>query len=59
MDECVTGKYVPQWYCLTKEAVSVAQVVLRGGYLSVFMWVVGSRLAVSGLEAFIGMYVIY
>ena len=52
--ECVTGKCVPLWYCLTKPAVSVAH--MRGGYLSVFVWVVGSHLAVSRLEAFIGIY---
>ena len=36
------------WVLFGKEAVFV--VVVGGGYLSVFLWVVGSCLAVSGLE---------
>ena len=30
-------------------------IVVRGGYLSVFVWVVGSCLAVSGYEVLIGI----
>ena len=52
-DKCIRWKSVPRCYCLGKEAVFV--VVVRGGYLSVFVWVVGSCLAVSGLEALIGI----
>ena len=46
-------KSIPLCYCLRKEAVFV--VVVGGGYLSVFVWVVGSCLAVSGLEVLVGI----
>ena len=54
----VVGKYirwksVPLGYCSGKEAVFV--VVVGGGYLSVFVWVVGSCLAVSGHEVLVGI----
>ena len=53
--ETVVGKYirwksVPLGYCSGKEAVYI--VVLGGGYLSVFVWVVRTCLAVSGHEVF-------
>ena len=51
---CGEGQSVPVRYCLGKEAVFV--VVVGGGYLSVFVWVVGSCLAVSGHEVFITQY---
>ena len=56
--ETVVGKYirwksVPLGYCSGKEAVFV--VVLGSGYLSVFVWVVGSCLAVSGHEVLDGI----
>ena len=56
--ETVVGKYiswksVPLGYCSGKEAVFV--VVVGGGYLSVFVWVVGSCLAVSGHEVLVGI----
>ena len=56
--ETVVGKYirwksVPLCYCSGKEAVFV--VVVGGGYVSVFEWVVGSCLAVSGREVLVGI----
>ena len=56
--ETVVGKYirwkfVPLNYCSGKEAVFV--VVVGGGYLSAFVWVVGSCLAVSGLGVLVGI----
>ena len=42
-DKCIRRKSVPLCYCLGKEIV----VVVGGGYLSVFVWVVGSCFAVS------------
>ena len=56
--ETVVGKYirwksVPLGYCSGREAVFV--VVVGGGYLSVFVWVVGSCLAVSGHEVLVGI----
>ena len=56
--EGVVGKYirwksVPLGYCSGKEAVFA--VVVGGGYLSVFVWVVGSCLAVSGHEVLVGI----
>ena len=58
--ETVVGKYirwksVPLGYCSWKEAVVI--IVVGGGYLSVFVWVVGSCLAVSGYEVLVGIYV--
>ena len=32
-------------------------VIVVGGYISVFVWVVGFVLAVSGLEVMVGIYV--
>ena len=54
----VVGKYirwksVPLGYCLGKEAVFI--IVAGGGYFSVFVWVVGSCLAVSGYEVLVGI----
>ena len=54
----VVGKYirwksVPLGYCSVKEVVFV--VVVGSGYLSVFVWVVGSCLAVSGHEVLVGI----
>ena len=46
-------KYVPLGYCSGKEAIFL--VVVGGRYLSVFVWVVGSCLAVSGHEALVGV----
>ena len=56
--ETVVGKYirwksVPLGYCSGKEAVFI--IVVGGGYLSVFVWVVGSCLAVSGYEVLVGI----
>ena len=48
---CIRWTSVPLCYCLGKEAVLV--VVMGGGYLSVFVWVVESCLAVSGLEVLV------
>ena len=53
--ETVVGKYiryVPLGYCSWEKAVFI--IVVGGGYLSVFVWMVGSCLAVSGYEAFVG-----
>ena len=44
-------KFVPLVYCSWKKAIFVVGV--EGGYLSVFVWVVGSCLAVSGLEVLV------
>ena len=44
--KCIRWKSVPLGYCPGKEAAFV--VVVGGGYLYVFVWVVGSCLAVSG-----------
>ena len=44
---------VPLCYCSEKEAVFV--VVLGGGHLSAFVWVIGLCLAVSGLEVLTGI----
>ena len=57
--ETVVGKYirwksVPLGYCSGKEAVFVV-VVVGSGYLSVFVWVVESCLAVSGHEVLVGI----
>ena len=56
--ETVVGKYirwksVPLGYCSGKEAIFI--IVVGGGYLSVFVWVVGSCLAVSGYEVLVGI----
>ena len=56
--QTVVGKYirwksVPLGYCSVKEVVFV--VVVGSGYLSVFLWVVGSCLAVSGHEVLVGI----
>ena len=56
--ETVVGKYIrrksiPLGYCSGIEAVFV--VVVGGGYLSVFVWVVGSCLAVSEHEVLVGI----
>ena len=58
--ETIVGKYiswksVPLGYCSGKEAVFDFVVVVGGGYLSVFVWVVGSCLAVSGHEGLVGI----
>ena len=44
---------LPLGYCSGKQAVFV--VVVGGGYLSVFVWVVGSCLAVSGHVVLVGI----
>ena len=49
----IRWKSVPLGYCSGKEAVFV--VVVGGGYLSVFVWVVGFFLAVSGYEVLVGI----
>ena len=54
-DKCIRWKSVSRCYCSGKEAIFV--VVVGGGYLSVFVWVVGSCLALSGLKALIGINV--
>ena len=41
------------WAIVRGKTVSI--IVVRGGYLSVFVWVVGSCLAVSGYEVLIGI----
>ena len=48
----IRWKYVPLGYCSGKEAVFV---VAGGGYLYVFVWVVGSYLAESGHEVLVGI----
>ena len=57
--ETVVGKYirwsVPLGYCSGKETVFYFVVVVGRGYLSVFVWVVGSCVAVSGLEVLVGV----
>jgi len=56
--ETVVGKYI-RWrsvqlgYCSGKEAVFV--VVVGGEYLSIFVWMVGSCLAVSRHEVLVGI----
>ena len=52
-DKCIRSTSVPQCYCSGIDAVFV--VVVGGGYLSVFLWVVGSCMAVSGLEVLVGI----
>ena len=47
MEVCSTG--------LLFGGETVFIIVVRGGYLSVFVWVVGSCLAVSGYEVLIGI----
>ena len=47
MEVCSTG--------LLFGGKTVFIIVVRGGYLSVFVWVVGSCLAVSGYEVLIGI----
>ena len=49
----VRWKFVPLGYCSGGKTVFI--IVVRGGYLSVFVWVVGSCLAVSGYEVLIGV----
>ena len=49
----VRWKFVPLGYCSGEKTVFI--IVVRGGYLSVFVWVVGSCLAVSGYEVLIGI----
>ena len=54
----VVGKYirwksVPLGYCSGKETVFV--IVVGGGYLSAFVWVVGSCLAESGHKVLVGI----
>ena len=45
---------VPLRYCSRKEAVFI--IIVGGGYFSVFVWVVGSCLAVSGeFEVLVGI----
>ena len=52
-DECIRWKSVPLGFCSGKEAVFV--VVAGGGYLSVFVWVVGSYFTLCGLEVLVGI----
>ena len=52
-DICFRWNSVPLCYCSGKEAVFV--VVVGGGYLSVFVWVVGSCLVVSALGVLVGI----
>ena len=47
MDVCST------WILFGKKAVFI--IVVGGGYLSVFVWVVGYCLAVSGYEVLVGI----
>ena len=47
------SRSVPLGYCSGKEAVFV--VVVGSGYLSVFVWVVGSCLAMSGHQVLVGI----
>ena len=52
------GKYIrwksfPLGYCSGEKAVFI--IVVAGGYLSVFVWVVGSCLTVSGYEVLVGI----
>ena len=54
----VVGKYIrwksiPLGYCSGEKTVFI--IVVGGGYLSVFVWVVGSCLAVSGYEVLVGI----
>ena len=49
----IRWKFVPLGYCSGKKTVFI--IVVGGGYLSVFVWVVGSCLAVSGYEVLIGI----
>ena len=54
----VVGKYIrwksiPLGYCSGGKTVFI--IVVGGGYLSVFVWVVGSCLAVSGYEVLVGI----
>ena len=55
--KCIRWKSVQLCYCSRKEAVFV--VVMGGGYLSVFIWVIGICLAVSGLEVLIGHVILF
>ena len=55
VDKYIRWKFVPLGYSSGKEAVFV--VVGGGGYLPVFVWVVGSCLAVSGHDVLVGIYV--
>ena len=49
----IRWKYVPLGYCSGKEAIFI--IVVGGGYVSVFVWVVGSCLAVPGYEVLVGI----
>ena len=54
----VVGKYIkwksiPLGYCSGGKTVFI--IVVGGGYLSVFVWVVGSCLAVTGYEVLVGI----
>ena len=49
----IRWKFVPLGYCSGEKTVFI--IVVGGGYLSVFVWVVGSCLAVSGYEVLIGI----
>ena len=52
--ETVVGKYIIGWAIVWgKEVVFI--IVVGGGYLSVFVWVVGSCLAISGCEVLVGI----
>ena len=53
MGKYIRWKYVPLGYCSGKEAVFI--IVVGGGYLYVFVWVVGSCLTVSGYELLVGI----
>ena len=53
MGKHIRWKFVPLGYCSGEKAVFI--IVVGGGYLSVFVWVVGSCLAVSGYEVLVGI----
>ena len=53
VSKCIGWKSVPLGYCSGKEAVFI--VVVGGGYISVFVWMNGSCLAVSGHEVLFGI----
>ena len=48
MGKYIRWKSIPLGYCSGKKAVFI--IVVGGGYLSAFVWVVGSCLAVSGYQ---------
>ena len=51
--ETVVGKYIRWKSVRGKETIFI--IVVGGRYLSVFVWVVGSCLAVSGYEVLVGI----